>query len=602
MIQAKLLWRTLVYRAAQTLASEKGASIDFEETRLPLETPPKPELGDLAIPTFALAKSLRSSPAQIAVALYDILSEAAQGKRSLDLTQQQAAVVKGGGTTKFAAVGPYLNIHLDRVAALKEGLSELATSGIAASVGRPLSGKRIMVEFSCPNTNKPLHLGHLRNDALGESLSRILAMAGAEVQKVNLVNNRGIHICKSMLAYQKFSGGETPESADMKSDHFVGKYYVRYAQWEKENPSAEHEAQKMLVQWESGDPEIVELWERMNRWALDGIQKTYEATGISFDRYYFESDTYLLGRQRILDGLAAGVFYKDEEGTVWIDLSEIGLDKKVVLRKDGTSVYITQDIGTAIARHEDFPFDSLVYVVASEQQYHFRVLFYILGKLGYEWAAQLYHLSYGMVNLPDGKMKSREGTVVDADDLLEELSQLAKEEIRSKNREDQVGSIEKTSREIALGALHYYLLQTSPTKDMVFDPKESLAFNGNTGPYLQYTCARIFSMLAKPEAKSLLASAPDYSLLVADQEWELFKILSDFGDGVAQAAIDHNPALVCAQLYELAKAFSRFYHDLPVLNAGEARLATARLALCRRVHEVLSVGMNLMNIPVLDAM
>jgi len=405
-----------------------------------------------------------------------------------------------------------------------------------------------------------------------------------------------------MLAYQKFGENQTPELTSMKSDHFVGDFYVKFAQWEKTNPEAETEAQEMLQRWEKGEPEILELWKTMNSWAIEGIKQTYERTGISFDRYYFESDTYLLGRQRILEGLEQGIFYRDEEGTVWINLEEEGLDKKVLLRRDGTSLYITQDIGTAISRHDDYPFDSLVYVVASEQQYHFKVLFKVLERLGYAWAPSLYHLSYGMVNLPEGKMKSREGTVVDADDLLDQLSALAREEILQKNREDQIDDLDATAGSIALGALHYYLLQNAPTKDMIFNPQESLAFNGNTGPYLQYTGARISSMFRKWSGTIPGVSTSICRKITTDQEWSLVTLIGQYDDCVVQAAQEMSPSILTGYLFELTKAYSRLYHDLPILGAKDEEEKLGRLLLSSAVLRTLQKGMELINVPFLAAM
>jgi arginyl-tRNA synthetase len=386
-------------------------------------------MGDLGIPMFPFAKSFRQAPAAIATKIVALVQ-----------AQEESAQV---GT--FAAVGPYVNVKLNKGAAISAILEKITSQksdyGAYTNDGtKPLDGRRVMVEFSSPNTNKPLHLGHLRNDALGESISRILKAAGAQVFKVNIVNNRGVHICKSMLAYQKFhqENNETPESLGIKSDRFVGDCYVEFDKWNKTDPSAEKLAQELLVKWEQGDESVHKLWKQMNDWAIKGITQTYQRTGVSFDKLYYESETYLKGREEILKGLEDGIFYKEEDGSVWVDLEEINLDKKVLLRKDGTALYMTQDIGTAIYRHGDWPFNQLVYVVGSEQQYHFTVLFYVLKKLGYQWADQLYHLSYGMVNLPEGKMKSREGTVVDADDLINSLRDGALEEIISKGREEAV--------------------------------------------------------------------------------------------------------------------------------------------------------------------
>ena len=513
----------------------------------------------------------------------------------------------------FAAVGPYVNVKLNKAAAISVVLEKIASQ--KASYGaygeegkKPLDGRRVMVEFSSPNTNKPLHLGHLRNDALGESISRILKAAGAEVFKVNIVNNRGVHICKSMLAYQKFhqENNETPESLGIKSDRFVGDCYVEFDKWNKADPSAEKLAQELLVKWEQGDEAVHKLWKQMNDWAIQGITQTYQRTGVSFDKLYYESETYLKGREEILKGLEDGIFYKEEDGSVWVDLEEINLDKKVLLRKDGTALYMTQDIGTAIYRHGDWPFNQLVYVVGSEQQYHFKVLFYVLKKLGYQWADQLYHLSYGMVNLPEGKMKSREGTVVDADDLINSLRDGALEEIVAKGREEAVGDPSAVAEKIALGALHYYLLKATPTKDMLFNPKESLSFNGDTGPYLQYMGARICSILRKAQEIGLtpLAASEAASLLTHEAEWELIKVLEQYPKILVKAAQNLDPSQVAGYLYDVAKAFSRFYHDCPTLALAQenGQLAAARLFLATCTRQVLENGLDLILVPFLETM
>ena len=463
-----------------------------------------------------------------------------------------------------------------------------------------------MVEFSGPNTNKPLHLGHLRNDALGESISRILAFNGANVFKVNIVNNRGMHICKSMLAYKKFADGKTPESENIKGDHFVGKMYVAFHKYETENPNAGSEVQEMLRSWERGDDaELMKLWRTMNDWTMQGIGETYKRTGISFDKLYFESDSYLLGKDEVLKGLAEGVFYQEADGSIWIDLAEIGLDKKILLRGDGTSIYITQDIGTAISRHKDWPFHSLIYVVASEQDYHFKVLFYVLKKLGFDWADNLYHLSYGMVNLPEGKMKSREGTVVDADDLIDTLHAGALEQIKEKGREEIVNDAEGTAEKIALGALHYFLLQVTPKKDMLFNPKESLSFTGNTGPYLQYMGARISSILRKAEQEAtdtIRSGKCKPELLTDETEWELLKTIELFPARVLQAQQTYDSSVITAYLYELAKNFSRFYKECPILSCENADLVVTRLELVKIVKTVLQNAMHLVLIPFLEIM
>ena len=574
------------------LLSKISQEDTFDSSLVVAEIPPNPEMGDLGFPMFAFAKLFKKAPPVIA--------------------QMVAAELPGS-----FAMGPYVNLRLDRGETARGILEEL----FGSTIGRPgtLNGSRIMVEFSSPNTNKPLHLGHLRNDVLGESISRILAACGAEVQKVCIINDRGIHICKSMLSYMEKGEGKTPESEGVKSDRFVGDWYVRFNQGLKEDTEALEKqgmgkkeaeaqapillrAQELLRKWEAGDSQTVELWKKMNSWAIDGWKQTYRRTDVSFDQYYYESETYLLGKDEVLKGLEKGIFFLEADGSVQVDLSAEKLDKKVLLRKDGTSIYITQDLGTAINRHKDWPFDKLVYVVGSEQQYHFKVLFILMEKLGFEWAKNLYHLSYGMVNLPEGKMKSREGTVVDADDLIDSLKEMALLEIRNKEREEAVGDSEAVAEKIAIGALHYFLLNVSPSKDMLFDPKESLSFNGDTGPYLQYMGARISSLLRKAKDREWGAEGARYELLTADAEWELVKALGAYNDKVAAAAADMDPSIMAAYLYDLAKGFSRFYHDCPVLAAEDPALVAARLALCRAVLNVLSDALQLTCIPFLEAM
>ena len=589
--------RLLVANALNAFGNELGMEAVTTAESLVLETPPNPEMGDLGIPMFPFAKSFRQAPPAIAAKI-------------VALVQAQEAAQQVG---TFVAVGPYVNVKLNKGAAIAAVLEKIASQkanyGAYEDEGKkPFDGRRVMVEFSSPNTNKPLHLGHLRNDALGESISRILKAAGAEVFKVNIINNRGVHICKSMLAYQKFhqEKNETPESLGIKSDRFVGDCYVEFDKWNKSDSSAEQLAQELLVKWEQGDESVHKLWKQMNDWAIQGITQTYQRTGVSFDKLYYESETYLKGREEILKGLEDGIFYKEEDGSVWVDLEEINLDKKVLLRKDGTALYMTQDIGTAIYRHGDWSFNQLVYVVGSEQQYHFKVLFYVLKKLGYQWADQLYHLSYGMVNLPEGKMKSREGTVVDADDLINSLRDGALEEIVSKGREEAVGDPAAVAEKIALGALHYYLLKATPTKDMLFNPKESLSFNGDTGPYLQYMGARICSILRKAQEVGLapLAASEAAPLLTHEAEWELVKVLEQYPKILVKAAQNLDPSQVAGYLYDVAKAFSRFYHDCPTLALAQenVQLASARLFLATCTRQVLENGLDLILVPFLETM
>ena len=579
-------WKALVEKELALYAlTILGKEVDLPP--LAVQTPPKPELGDLAFPLFAYAKILRTAPPMLATELKSRIEKIAD--RPLG---------------ELLVAGPYLNIRID-MSALAYSLSKaIEGEGSLYGTNRTLANKRVTVEFSCPNTNKPLHLGHMRNDSIGQSVSAILKANGATVRKVNLINNRGVHICKSMLAYQKFGNGETPESSGMKGDHFVGKYYVKFAAWAKEEPSAEQQAQKMLQLWEEDDPVVMDLWNKMNKWTLDGLAESYKTMGISFDHYYYESETYKYGKDEILKGLEQGVFYREEDGSVWVDLEAVKLDKKVLLRSDGTSLYMTQDVGTAIMRHKDWPFDSLIYVVASEQQYHFKVLFHVLALLGYTWAEDLHHLSYGMVNLPDGKMKSREGTVVDADELVAQLTALAAGEIRAKQREEQVGDVEKTSSSIALGALNYYLLQVNPLKDMIFNPAESISFNGNTGPYLQYMGARISSMLKRYESEGgdKAKISFDSSLLTLSDERELIKQIALYPEVVARSGSELDPSLLCVFLYELSRLFSRWYHDNPVLKAGSDELVRARIELSSMVMQVLKNAFALVGIPFLHSM
>jgi len=579
-------WKTLIEEQLAIYAKEILKE-DVILAPLTIQVPPKPELGDIAFPLFAYAKQFRLAPVKIAQVL-----------------KERIEILTNRPSGQLILAGPYLNIRLDFASLIKDLKDKVLTEKDAYGNSNVFNNKKVMIEFSCPNTNKPLHLGHMRNDSLGESVSSILKANGADVQKVNLINNRGVHICKSMLAYKKFGNGETPESSNIKGDHLVGKYYVKFAQWEKEDPTAVDQAKEMLIKWEEGDKETIDLWNKMNGWTLDGLAQSYEKTGVHFDKYYYESETYKLGKDKVLKGLESGVFYQEEDGSVWIDLEEINLDKKVLLRSDGTSLYMTQDIGTAISRHEDWPFESLVYVVASEQQYHFKVLFYILEKLGYSWAKDLHHLSYGMVNLPNGKMKSREGTVVDADDLFDNLAELAKQEIQNKEREGLVDGLDKTANAIALGALNYYLLQVDPSKDMTFDPVKSISFNGNTGPYLQYMGARISSMLRKFEDQKddYLGVEFDPSLLTTEEERELVKMIANFPEIVKKAGINFNPSIICSNLYDISKMFSKWYHDNKILMAEDKKMVVARINLAKMVLQVIKNSFNLVGISYLETM
>ena len=592
MTRYKQIWKRIIHRAVET---EAGAPVKADAVIV--ENPPRAELGDLAFPMFPYAPILKRSPNEIAERV----------ARQVSVQQADQSGQGVTGTERIEVMGPYLNIHLDRPSVSAEMIAEVSESLEQYGRGEDLAGQRVIVEFSAPNTNKPLHLGHLRNDALGMSVARILESLGADVYKVNLINDRGVHICKSMLAYQRFGEGTTPEKRGQKGDHLVGDLYVRFAEWAKENPQAEELARQMLKSWEEGEPKIRELWERMNRWAISGIEQTYEKTGVAFDKVYLESETYLLGRKIVELGLEKKIFYREEDGSVWIDLSAEKLDKKVLLRSDGTSVYLTQDLGTAVQRHEDRPFDRMIYVVGNEQRYHFQVLFKVLEQLGYSWSKNLYHLAYGMVNLPEGKMKSREGTVVDADDLIEELETLAAEIMQGQEAEAgeiEVEDLQGTAEKVVLGALNYYLLQPSPLKDMIFDPKESLSFTGNTGVYLQYSGVRISSLMRKYEERAQKFEGGAFKPELLDQadEWSLVKQLASYPESVAQAAAELNPSILTAALFELAQTFNRYWHSTPFLHNKEADQVISRITLCRVVRQVLYNGMRLIGIPFLDRM
>ena len=481
------------------------------------------------------------------------------------------------------------------------------------------NGKKVMVEYSSPNTNKPLHLGHVRNNLLGYSVAELLKASGYDVFKVNLVNDRGIHICKSMLAWQKWGNGESPESSCTKGDHLVGKYYVIFdKEYKKETEALKlageteedakknapliKEAQKMLLDWEAGDQEVISLWEKMNGWVYKGFDVTYKNLGVDFDKYYYESNTYLLGKGIVDEGLEKGVFFKKPDGSVWIDLTEDGLDQKLVLRADGTSVYITQDLGTAQMKYDDFNMDESLYVVGNEQDYHFKVLFLILDKLGKNWAKGLHHLSYGMVDLPSGKMKSREGTVVDADDLISEMISTAKQKTEALGKVNNFSEEEKDSLyyNIGMGALKYFLLKVEPKKRLLFDPAESIDFQGNTGPFIQYTHARIKSLLAKASYSSVKTSN-DKSL--SETESDLIILLSKYPSEIESAAKAYTPATLSNYLYEIAKLFNKFYHEVPpIVKEEDADLKQFRLNISAVTANLLKKGMLILGIIVPDRM
>ena len=477
----------------------------------------------------------------------------------------------------------------------------------------------VMIEYSSPNTNKPLHLGHVRNNLLGNALANVMAANGNKVIKTNIVNDRGIHICKSMLAWQKYGNGETPASSGKKGDHLIGDYYVAFdkhykaevAELMEKGMSKEEaeaasplmkEAREMLVKWEAGDPEVRSLWKMMNEWVYEGFDETYKMMGVSFDKIYYESDTYLVGKEKVLEGLEKGLFFKKEDGSVWADLTNEGLDQKLLLRADGTSVYMTQDIGTAKLRFDDYPINKMIYVVGNEQNYHFQVLAILLDRLGFEWGKDLVHFSYGMVELPEGKMKSREGTVVDADDLMEKMIATAKEASSDRLAEctEEAADI---ARIVGLGALKYFILKVDATKNMTFNPKESIDFNGNTGPFIQYTYARIRSILRKAaEAGITVPEKLDTGLELSLKEEGLIQMLSEFPSVIAQAGSDYNPSVIANYVYELVKEYNQFYHDFSILREENEELKKFRLMLSQNVGKVISTGMGLLGIEVPERM
>ena len=571
---------------------QSASSIALQDTRRDFR-------GDYTLVVFPYVKQARKSPEAVAAEIGE----------AVKATLPQVAgynVIKG-----------FLNFEIADSYWL-QFLAERAGQDDYGMVHPSAEAAPVVVEYSSPNTNKPLHLGHIRNNLLGWSVSRLLAAAGANVKKVNLVNDRGIHICKSMLAWLRYGNGETPESSGMKGDHLVGKYYVEFDKHYKEEikqlmesgveeEQAKREAplmveaQQMLKRWEEGDKEVRALWEKMNGWVYAGFDETYNRLGVGFDKVYYESQTYLLGKELVQKGLNIGVLFRKEDGSVWCDLTGDGLDQKLLLRKDGTSVYMTQDLGTALLRHNDFGAERLIYVVGNEQDYHFKVLKLILSKLGFPWADKVYHLSYGMVELPNGKMKSREGTVVDADDLIDEMERTAEEMSREHGKNDELSPDEQKHlyHILALGALKYFILKVDPTKNMLFNPAESIDFNGNTGPFIQYTHARIRSIVRKAGQIDLSICQP---VNLTEKERGVLKVLHSLPDIITSAAAAYSPAMVANYAYELAKAFNSFYQDTPILREENQQLKTMRVSLCAAVASALKNTMNILGIEVPERM
>jgi len=571
---------------------------DILETQIALQATRKEFEGQITIVTFPVTRFSKSSPEQT-------------GKEIGAYLQQHIAEI-----SDFNVIKGFLNIVLSDA----YWITLLNQTITAKDFGVfPANGKKLMVEYSSPNTNKPLHLGHIRNNLLGYSVAEILKAYGYDVIKANLVNDRGIHICKSMLAWQKFGNGETPESTGLKGDHLVGKYYVVFdkeykkeiealkaeGQTEEEakkNAPLMKEAQAMLQQWEAGNEEVISLWKTMNSWVYAGFEKTYKQLGVDFDKYYYESNTYLLGKDIIQEGLDKGVFFKKEDNSVWIDLTDEGLDQKLVLRGDGTSVYITQDLGTAQLKYDEFKMNDSIYVVGNEQDYHFKVLFLILKKLGKAWADGLFHLSYGMVDLPSGKMKSREGTVVDADDLMAEMLKTA--QVRTEEL-GKTGGLDEESKAalydtIGMGALKYFLLKVDPKKRLLFDPNESVDFQGHTGPFIQYTHARIKSVLSKAEFD--FDSAVSVPATISSYERDLIQQLGAFPEAIEASAQEFSPAQLANYIYEVAKFYNKFYHEETILKAEDPDVKNFRLHLSASAAKVIAKGMNLLGIHVPERM
>ncbi|MEN8124086.1 MAG: arginine--tRNA ligase [Bacteroidota bacterium] len=582
-----------VKKGMKTLFEVDIPSIEFQETRKEFE-------GDLTIVVFPFLKFIKGNPFEIATKLGNYLKE--------NLSE----------LSNFNVVKGFLNLTISDEYYLQslDVINNTENFGIEEI---DKNEKSVMVEYSSPNTNKPLHLGHIRNNLLGYSVAEIIAATGKKVYKTQIINDRGIHICKSMLAWERYGNSETPDSSGLKGDKLVGNYYVKFdEEYKKEiaslisNGATEEEAKKnapilleaqnMLLRWESGDEKTVNLWKRMNQWVYDGFDKTYNELGVNFDMNYYESNTYLLGKNIVADGLKKGIFYKKEDGSVWIDLTEEGLDEKIVLRADGTAVYMTQDIGTAIQRFKEFPdLDTLVYTVGNEQDYHFKVLILILKKLGYIWAQHLYHLSYGMVDLPSGKMKSREGTVVDADELIIEMIDTARTISQELGKLEgyTIEEKEKLYKTIGLGALKYYILKVDPKKRILFDPKESIDFNGNTGPFIQYTYARIQSILRKVDF--------DYSekilnISLHQKEKDLIKLLNYFPENVDNAAKNLSPALIANYTYDLVKAYNTFYQSLPILGCDNLQEKILRTQISNQVGNTIKNAFKLLGIDVPERM
>ena len=592
---------TLVQSAVEAIKSLYGA--DFSAEKIQMQKTRKEFEGDFTLVVFPFLALSKKKPEETAQEIGEYLK------------QNQPVIAA------FNVVKGFLNLSISTsywIELLKEIDSTEKWGTVTADENSPL----VMVEYSSPNTNKPLHLGHIRNNLLGYALSNIIAANGNRVVKTNIVNDRGIHICKSMLAWQKWGEGATPESIGKKGDHLIGDYYVAFDKhykaelnelmekgMSKEEAEAASplmaEAREMLVKWEAGDKEVRALWEKMNNWVYEGFDETYKRLGVDFDKIYYESDTYLVGKETVLGGLEEGKFYRREDGSVWADLTKEGLDEKLLLRSDGTSVYMTQDIGTAQLRFRDYPIDKMVYVVGNEQNYHFQVLSLLLDRLGFSWGKGLVHFSYGMVELPEGKMKSREGTVVDADDLMDEMINTAREtseELGGKLNDLSADEKAEINRIIGLGALKYFMLKVDARKNMLFNPKESIDFNGNTGPFIQYTYARTRSIERKAAEAGVNVESAGASACISEKECGIIRMLNEFPAVVRQAGTDYSPSGIANYTYDLAKEYNQFYHDFSILREENEEAKAFRILLTRNVGKVIKTAMNLLGIEVPERM
>jgi arginyl-tRNA synthetase len=562
-----------------------------------LETPPDSKLGDFSFPCFQLIKKLsktsneaekKKKPNEIAIELAQKIAEGLERSR-----ETQPDFIE-----EIKTVGPYLNFFLNSKTIAQTVITEIQKD--KENYGKLSDNEIILVESPGPNTNKPLHLGHLRNILLGQSISNILEFIGKNVHIVNVVNDRGIHICKSMLAYQKFGDSLTPQKTGKKPDHFVGDYYVKYAQESKNYPEMEKEVRKLLNKWEKKDPEVMKLWKKMNKWAMQGFKKTYQKLNFKIEKEYFESKTYKGGRDIILKGLEKGIFQKDKDNSIIIDLADKNLDKKVLLRPDGTSLYITQDINMAVLRYKDFQFNQMIYVVGNEQQYHFQVLFKVFKALKFDFANKCHHFSYGMIELPDGKMKSREGNVIDTDDLIEEVIKLAKAETQKRDDKLNAKELNQRATKIAMAAIKFSILKHDPLKNFVFDLQKSLEFEGDTGPYVLYSYVRIKSILKRYNHK--ISKKINFSLLNTNLDKKVLNLLKDYKKVIINSARDYKPSLITNYLLELSSTFNKYYNQNPILNADNPERIKARILLIHSVSLILKSGLNLLGIDTVEKM